>query len=229
MTDQPHWLRALGNTRDAVFVTNASQRIVAWNTAATRLLQYSEAEVLQRPCYQVIAGRGNGKPWCRANCLVSRGVLRGTLPSDFDLLTHTKSGDELWVSVAIIVLPRKHQALTVHLLRDITDQRRDHEMLEKILSALGIERASQDKTPDHVSPIRSAAPYVRSPDLLLTLTRREGQVLALLAEGLSSADIAARLDLSILTVRKHVQNALRKLGVHSKAQAVSFALRNGLL
>ncbi len=61
------------------------------------------------------------------------------------------------------------------------------------------------------------------------LTKREREVLSLLAEGLSNAAIAERLYVSLNTVRNHVQNILTKLQVHSKLEAVSTAVRRGLI
>lgn len=61
------------------------------------------------------------------------------------------------------------------------------------------------------------------------LTPRELEVLQLLAEGLSTRDIAERFVLSISTVRNHVQNILTKLGAHSKLEAVSVAMRQGIV
>ncbi len=61
------------------------------------------------------------------------------------------------------------------------------------------------------------------------LTRRELQVLGALAQGATSAEIAAQLKMSPNTVRTHVQNILAKLGVHSKLEAVTKALREGLV
>jgi two-component system, NarL family, nitrate/nitrite response regulator NarL len=61
------------------------------------------------------------------------------------------------------------------------------------------------------------------------LTRREASVLALLAEGAGSQAIAGRLEVSPLTVRKHVQHVMRKLGVHSRLEAVAFIHRHGVL
>ncbi|MGZ4619759.1 MAG: response regulator [Frankiaceae bacterium] len=57
-----------------------------------------------------------------------------------------------------------------------------------------------------------------------TLTRRERQVFAYLAQGLSPAHIAARLQLSGGTVRSHVRNVLVKLGAQSAEQAVALQL-----
>lgn len=61
------------------------------------------------------------------------------------------------------------------------------------------------------------------------LTEREREVLALLADGLSNAEIARRLTVSVNTVRNHVANLSAKLGAHSKLEALAIAVREGLL
>lgn len=60
------------------------------------------------------------------------------------------------------------------------------------------------------------------------LTMREREVLQLMVNGLTRAEIAERLHVSVHTVRTHTQNLLAKLGVHSTLESVALALRNGL-
>jgi DNA-binding NarL/FixJ family response regulator len=59
------------------------------------------------------------------------------------------------------------------------------------------------------------------------LTEREGDVLRLLAEGLTNAEIAARLSVSEETVKTHVASILRKLGLAHRTLAAIYALRHG--
>lgn len=63
---------------------------------------------------------------------------------------------------------------------------------------------------------------------LSRLTPREGDVLGLLADGLTAEVIAGRLGVSSNTVRSHLQAVFSKLGVHSQLQAVAVAHRAGL-
>ncbi|MGH3463355.1 MAG: response regulator [Kribbellaceae bacterium] len=60
------------------------------------------------------------------------------------------------------------------------------------------------------------------------LTERETEVLRLVARGLTAKQIGARLVLSHRTVENHVQNTLRKLQLHNRAELVRYALEHGL-
>jgi two-component system nitrate/nitrite response regulator NarL len=60
------------------------------------------------------------------------------------------------------------------------------------------------------------------------LTPRELEVLTLLVEGLREIEIARDLYIAPKTVAKHIEHILRKLGVHSRAQAVALAARRGI-
>jgi DNA-binding NarL/FixJ family response regulator len=61
------------------------------------------------------------------------------------------------------------------------------------------------------------------------LTRRELEVLGLIADGLNRDEIGRQLFISPKTVGTHIERIFRKLGVHSRAEAVSFAYEHGLL
>ncbi|HSJ09059.1 MAG TPA: helix-turn-helix transcriptional regulator [Longimicrobiales bacterium] len=87
---------------------------------------------------------------------------------------------------------------------------------------LGIERTVT--LPAAPAPVAVAGSSAEGP-----LSRREAEVLRLVADGLSERDIAARLFISVHTVHRHLSNIRTKLGVPSRAAAVALALREGLL
>lgn len=62
-----------------------------------------------------------------------------------------------------------------------------------------------------------------------TLSARERQILALLADGLGNKQIAARLGISTNTVKTHLETLFEKLGVSSRAEAVATGAKRGLL
>lgn len=80
-----------------------------------------------------------------------------------------------------------------------------------------------------IAELKAAQREVTDSGMLIgKLTRREREILALLATGLSIDTIGSRLVLSRNTVRTHVQNVIAKLGVHSAVAAVAVARRAGL-
>jgi DNA-binding NarL/FixJ family response regulator len=62
----------------------------------------------------------------------------------------------------------------------------------------------------------------------VTLTRRERQILGMIPHGVTNRDIATRLGISPLTARKHRENLMRKLDLHSGAELTAYAVRLGL-
>ncbi|MGP8159709.1 MAG: response regulator transcription factor [Candidatus Dormibacteria bacterium] len=96
--------------------------------------------------------------------------------------------------------------------------------------AAAVRAAASGATP--VSPAmlnRLTNPDVNGSALTEPLTPRETAVLLFLADGMSNEEIAKRLFISIHTLRNHIQSIISKLGAHSKLEAVSIAIREGLI
>jgi DNA-binding CsgD family transcriptional regulator len=70
-----------------------------------------------------------------------------------------------------------------------------------------------------------AQPPRAGPDLKAQLSAREAEVLRLIARGLSNQQIADELVISVRTVERHINHIYEKIGVHSKAQATAYALK----
>lgn len=79
------------------------------------------------------------------------------------------------------------------------------------------------------SPRPGPSPYEDPRWLASFLTQRERECLALLVDGLDTTAMAKRLYVSPATVRTHIQSLLTKLGVHSRLEAASVAVRYRLL
>ena len=73
-----------------------------------------------------------------------------------------------------------------------------------------------------------ATPRLSSDDVEVSLTEREGEVLRQMAIGLRNKEIAQTLHVSYETIKEHVQNILRKVGVSDRTQAAVWAIRKGL-
>jgi two-component system, NarL family, response regulator LiaR len=98
-----------------------------------------------------------------------------------------------------------------------------------MLSAAGAIRSLVEGKGSVVAAAEPPSRPARDPSVDLrvrTLSGREREILGLLANGWSNRRIAEECYLSLNTVRTHVQNVLVKLGVHSKLEAVAFALEH---
>jgi pimeloyl-ACP methyl ester carboxylesterase/DNA-binding CsgD family transcriptional regulator len=100
-----------------------------------------------------------------------------------------------------------------------------------VFDALGVEEepvSPAEGAPEVPAPAGSED-AVADPDGTGELTKRETEVLALIASGLSDREIAERLILSPHTVHRHVANVRTKLGLPTRAAAVAAAAKRGLL
>jgi len=97
-------------------------------------------------------------------------------------------------------------------------------------AALSLSQAMAEATAawEAITESRSTHDVPSSAGLPDRLTEREGEVLALLAAGRTSREIAETLVLSVRTVDRHSSNIYAKIGARNKADAVAYAVRNGL-
>jgi DNA-binding NarL/FixJ family response regulator len=102
---------------------------------------------------------------------------------------------------------------------------------EKIVSAIKKAAAGSEPDPDSLLvDVRNTMKRRREPrDESMPLTNREVQVLRHVAMGLSNREIGKSLEISIETVKEHVQNILRKIDVSDRTQAAVWAVKKGLV
>jgi DNA-binding NarL/FixJ family response regulator len=98
-------------------------------------------------------------------------------------------------------------------------------VVETVRAAAADEVALPEDTLERLLPLMREHEQVGT----VRLTDRELEVLQLVAHGLTNAVIAERLVVSLHTVRNHVARISRKLGAHSKLEALSIGLRRGLV
>jgi PAS domain S-box-containing protein len=203
-----------GASADALVAIDDQGRIVHWNDAATRLLGWDAAEAVGRRCHEVLLGlTPAGAHLCGPNCPVRESCRELRAPRRFEMVVRHADGAELWLeATTCIVLDEEDRPVAIHVLSEAVSARRLADLAETV-----VRRVSK---PVACSPAAGSGQ---------TPTRRELDVLSLLAEGLGTDRIAARLGLSSATVRNHVQNVLLKLGAHSRAEAVVMAIRNNLV
>jgi DNA-binding NarL/FixJ family response regulator len=105
------------------------------------------------------------------------------------------------------------------------------DQIRAAVEAVARGEAALDPAVQHhvIAALSSPAPVESSPDLPDGLTPREAEVLVLIAEGLTNAEIADRLVVSGATVKTHVNHIFAKTGARDRAQAVVYAYAHGLV
>ena len=207
--DGTQLIRALERAGDGVFTIEADGRIKTWNRAAEKILGYTARQAIGRACCDVLMGRDDrDNLMCYAGCQVRSLAALGESIQSFDMRTRTKSGHPAWLNVSVLsVADGRPGGLIVHLFRDVTASK---ELLRLVHERLAAAAGHQNPAAE-------------------TLTRREVEILRLLATGGRTGDIAERLHVSRATVKNHVQSILVKLGVHSRLEAVAYANRHRLM
>lgn len=215
--------QTLAKAGDGAFVTDEDQQIIFWNQAATEIIGYSYEEIEGLPCYEVLDGRDDqGRLFCYEHCRIATAALRDKAVKDYDLFIYDKSDELRWINISTLIFRANGNEIRVlvHLFRDVTGKKQLEQLTYQMLKAA---KDLQDEEPPQVTLPGSTE------QLVTDLTERERQVLARLAQGLSTDDIAESLFISPSTVRNHIRNILQKLQVHSRLEAVVYALKHGLI
>lgn len=206
---------------DGVFAIDRKQRIIYWDPGCEELFGISSNWVLGRPCNDVLKGCNpvSNKEFCSKDCCVaklSNGV--GPAPKSFKMKIEREVEKPITVDVNVILVPSecKGDWIVTHFLHRENSP--------------GVLKSFAYAQPNHSSVTQKAANVTSITDQpKLRLTKREREVLLLLAEGLTCGNISERLTVSQTTVRNHIQHILSKLCVHSRTEAVAYAYRHELI
>jgi PAS domain S-box-containing protein len=201
--------QALARAADGAFAIGPAGSVVLWNRAAERILGWSAREVLGRPCCEVLVGSDvNGNRLCYQGCHVMSLVEQGEAVQHFEMQTRAKTGKSVWLDISILEAPAANggRSMTVHLFRDVTATKALLDLVGKKLGPLATSNG----------------------DGVPLLTKRELEILQLMAVGANTKVLAERLHVSGATIRNHAQNIFAKLGVHSRLEAVAYATQRRL-
>ena len=221
--------------------TEDTEDTVGAGTPATRVLVVDDHEVLASSLSHVLDAEADLTSVGVAGSLAqARDLIRTTAP-DVLLLDHRlPDGDGVG---AIGELRALRPSMRVVVL---TASAADHVLITAIEAGASGFVSKTRGIEEVTAAVRAArsGEAVISPEMLSRLlprlgrttatphqelTEREREVLGLVAEGLTNAAIAQQLFVSVHTVRNHVANLSSKLGAHSKLEALSIAVREGLL
>lgn len=211
----------LANAADGAFVVNKNQYIIYWNQSAQRILGYAPNKVVGRPCYEILRGcNDKGQAVCHHHCRVVTAALANQAVTDYDLVTCAKSGDMRWINISILKasnLQDNSSPLIIHLFRDATHAKQNEQLIYQMFNGGNGKPAAE---PLPVTPAPTETPH---------LTKREHEVLCRLVQGFSTSEISESLSISPATVRNHIQSILHNLQVHSRLEAVVYALEHRLI
>lgn len=209
-------LEAMG---ESVAVMNTDYEIL-WFKEPLSTMILADVKVIGETCYKAFYGKQEP---CRGNCPV-RPVIEEGRAHVVERYFIDHQGRERWREARAfpIVDGWGQTVLVARISHDITRrkqrQARDLRQREDLERALGeMNRLSLEDLPFH--------PTGPAPEL----TKREVEVLRLLAQGLSKPRIAGVLSISPNTVKRHVDNIFNKLGVNDRTQAAIWAARAGMV
>ena len=218
-SDTPSLLAWVSTLDTPVWVTDPDGNISYVNGRAEALLGRPAAECVGVPCHQVVGAEdATGCAFCGPRCLLTDlADDRQPLPP-VELRLWRSDGSSTWVHVLPIAVrgPGGEGPWLVHCALN-TD--RAHRF-EDYLARVALRTSSREPERDRTHGVGRVDRVDRTPRH--TLTKREVEILRLLAEDSHVRDIAASLHISHTTVRNHVQHILKKLGVHSIAEAVAY-------
>ncbi len=217
-------IKSLSSTSDGAFIIDDTHRIIFWNQAAEEILRYSADEAIGRMCFEILGGRDEqGLTLCQRYCRIAIRADAGEILPSKDVYALSRNGEGRWLNVTTFVYPVGDKLIDhviVHLFRDVTEEKSHQRFVNRVLAA------SEQLQTDGTLQVVNATPVIPQ---INRLTAREREVLALLAQGLGTDEVADSLIVSPATVRNHVQNVLSKLGVHSRLEAVAVAYKKGLI
>jgi DNA-binding NarL/FixJ family response regulator len=119
-----------------------------------------------------------------------------------------------------------HQALHAGARGYVLKSDADRELIAAVDS---LQRHRSFRTPTFPGTPPGEARDARGTEAWGELTPREREIVQLVAEGRSSKEVAATLQISIKTVESHRTNVMRKLRIRSVSQLVRYAVRNGIV
>lgn len=214
------------NASRAAVAVDSENNIVNWNAAAIELVGFTPDEVLGRNLQQVIQARDvHGNRLSSDHSALHEMVRIGDTPKSFEIAIITATGKMIRVAVTIVVVlgPGTTDYHLVYLMTQMHRRRRADEAIDRLLAHTNIPGVT---VPGTSAP--SGADQ-RGTNQKPRLTRRQLEVLLLLAEGKRSREVAEELCISVHTVRTHIQGILRTLGAANRLEAVSRALHERII
>ena len=188
-------------TGDPAFAVDRSGDIVLWNEAAEESFGIPETRALGTKCWKLLSGEDAfGNRYCCRRCPIREMGTRHEPVHSFQSTFKSASGEpELFAVSCVTVYDEPGSEMLLHICHP-----ENHPVM-----------------PEHNQVVASSHPG--------ELSEREHEILCLLADKVKTKDIATKLDISIRTVRTHIQHLMYKLQVHKRSEAVEVGRRLKLI
>jgi PAS domain S-box-containing protein len=209
------------STADAAFAVDGSGKIVAWNRSAEQSLGLKAEETINRACGQVIQGMDECGPVCAPGCAIRQAAQKHHPVSNFDLQIQTPAGRQ-WFNISVLIANEASSVIpySIHIVRPVdVSKRLEMAMRDFIVRDAGLPA-------EQLPALKSSN---RAPARATDLSEREIEVLRLLARGTTTQSVASQLHISRVTVNNHIQRILKKLGAHTRLEAIRRAEHAGLI
>lgn len=213
--------RFVEGTADPAFVVDGQGVVVAWNAPAHDLLGITARQAIGQSCSAILRGTDECGAVCSHNCTVRQAAGRHHRVANFDMQVRTARGRQ-WCNVSVVVARAEGSigAHAIHILRCIDLNKRLEMMVRDFVVA------NTGLTADEAAALLTSR---RSVARETELSKRETEVLGLLARGGTTRSVASQLHISRTTVNNHVQHILRKLNAHTRLEAIHRAEHAGLI
>ena len=188
-------------TGDPAFAVDRDGVILLWNEAAEESLGVPGSDALGKKCWQLLCGEDDyGNRRCCEHCPIREMALRHEPVHSFHATFKTNSHQHEQFEVSCLtIFDEPGNEILLHIC---------HPETRSVQS--GYDQSASKKHTE-------------------ALSQREVEVLGLLADKVSTKDIAARLAISIRTVRTHIQHLMYKLHVHKRKEAIQIGKRLNLI
>lgn len=208
-------------TADPAFALDSNGLIVAWNKSAKELFGLTKEKAIGMSCKNVIQGVDECGMSCTENCTIQQRARNHQPLKNYDIRVNA-NGKRQWCNVSVIIVNELNSKnpYTIHIVRPSDIQKR----FELLVRDFVVNETSLPTV--NVSEILSTK---SSPSSAADLTKREIEILKLLAKGEKTSNIAEKLFISKTTANNHIQHIMKKLAAHSRLEAIRRAEQAGLI
>jgi len=194
------------------------------NQAFNTMTEQAKEDVLGRAATELFLWPDKASQQQIEQAIQKAGSIKG-----LDLSVSTKKGAVISCLISAVTVMIGGEFCVLWVLQDITErQRNEDELIAAIDAVMEDTNWFSRSVVEKLAGLRQATRPLPPSVELAELTTREREILDLICQGLSDADMSQALGLSPNTIRNHVSSLFRKLGVNRRSAAIIWARERGL-